>query len=224
MYESEKSAFSTFAPSKLVPVKTALTNTAPRNVDPLKLARSITPLLKSAPSKLLSCKYALLNWVSTNLAFDTSVPVMMTPERSNPEASFPAKLHCRKSYNLSRAALAWPILELANWHLDLSEKSIGGNLNSFVEPSAKAAPGSTIIAIVKKAAVAIFPKSRNKSFLWGITFSFESDDKVFCEILLDSKEKAEEVFSSKEKSARRATTTVWEIIVDVVEKNSSSRV
>jgi hypothetical protein len=40
MYASEKSVFSKLLSSKLVPVKTVLTNKAPRNEDPRKLARS----------------------------------------------------------------------------------------------------------------------------------------------------------------------------------------
>jgi hypothetical protein len=53
---SVKSAFSTFAPSKLVPVKTAFVKIAPFKDDPLKLARSMIELVKSAPSKLLSTR------------------------------------------------------------------------------------------------------------------------------------------------------------------------
>jgi hypothetical protein len=57
MYASVKSAFSTFAPSKLVPVKTALAKMVPFKLDPLKLALSTIAFVKSAPSKLLSTSY-----------------------------------------------------------------------------------------------------------------------------------------------------------------------
>ena len=57
MAASVKSAFSTLAPSNDVPVRTAFLKMAPFNEDPLKLARSIIPLVKSAPSKLLSARY-----------------------------------------------------------------------------------------------------------------------------------------------------------------------
>ena len=52
MAASVKSAPSTSAFSKLVPVKTAFWNIAPRSEDPLKLALSTIAFEKSAPSKL----------------------------------------------------------------------------------------------------------------------------------------------------------------------------
>ena len=48
---SVKSAFSTSAPSKLVPVRTVFLNIVPRKDEPPKLARSTIPFVKSAPSK-----------------------------------------------------------------------------------------------------------------------------------------------------------------------------
>ena len=51
---SVKSAFSTFAPSKLVPVNTVFVNIAPFNDEPLNDARSTIAFEKSAFSKLLS--------------------------------------------------------------------------------------------------------------------------------------------------------------------------
>jgi len=61
MAASVKSAPSTSAPSKLVPVKTALTKRVPRSDEPLKLARSTIALEKSAPSKLLSALQATVS-------------------------------------------------------------------------------------------------------------------------------------------------------------------
>ena len=54
MAASVKSAPSTSASSKLVPVKTALVKIALRKLEPLKVARSTTAFVKSVPSKLLS--------------------------------------------------------------------------------------------------------------------------------------------------------------------------
>ena len=61
---SEKSAFSTFAFSKLVPVNTAFLNIVPFKELPLKLARSTIALLKSAPSNVESILVVVHNfWV-----------------------------------------------------------------------------------------------------------------------------------------------------------------
>ena len=75
------------------------------------------------------------------LALETSVSVIMTPERSKPGASAPESLHWRKSYSLSLAAFACPMVLLLKEHLVLSLKSIGGSLNFSVWPSAMAGRG-----------------------------------------------------------------------------------
>jgi hypothetical protein len=57
---------------------------------------------------------------------------VLTPDKSKPAASTPPSSHCRKSYSLSRAALAWPMDDELRRQRFGSEKSMGGNLNSFV--------------------------------------------------------------------------------------------
>ena len=51
---SVKSAFSTLAPSKLVPVRTVFVKILPFKDEPAKLARSTMPFVKSAPSNFES--------------------------------------------------------------------------------------------------------------------------------------------------------------------------
>lgn len=67
----------------------------------------------------------------------------MTPDKSNSFPLTPLRLHSRKSYNLSRAALACPILDEFSTHRVLSNVSMGGSLNSFVDPSAYEGRGDT---------------------------------------------------------------------------------
>jgi hypothetical protein len=90
---------------------------------------------------------------------------VLTPDKSKPEASTPLSSHCRKSYSLSRAALAWPMEDELRRQRVVSEKSIGGNLNSFVWPSAKAGDGA-MIKNSENVAAAIAPAA----------LSFQPDD------------------------------------------------
>mmetsp|Transcript_35437 Transcript_35437/g.60733 ORF Transcript_35437/g.60733 Transcript_35437/m.60733 type:complete len:206 (+) Transcript_35437:255-872(+) len=141
-YASVKSVFVMSASSNDVPESTALLKVAPLKDAPLKYARSITPLVKSVPSKLAPGAYTLDSWVSLKLALLKTPLAMSAPERSKLEASDLSIWHSRRSYRESRAAFAWPIAEPTNLHRSFLERSMGGNLNVPVSPSASA--GGTV--------------------------------------------------------------------------------
>ena len=69
---------------------------------------------------------------SLKLTLLKSPSAMSAPEMSKVLASLPDILHSRKSYSLSRAALAWPIADESKRQRFVSARSMGGNLNFSV--------------------------------------------------------------------------------------------